>query len=319
LRALALGEGVVRFDPVRPDPIIPEGEALIRPLMAGICNTDLELAKGYMKFNGVLGHEFVGVVETSPNKELLGQRVVAEINCFCGKCDYCLNDLTKHCPERSVIGILDRDGAFADYVAAPVINLHPVPDSLSDQEAVFVEPLAAAFEILEQVNIGPDQDVAVLGDGKLGLLVAQVVATTNCHLLAVGKHNKRLSILAARNIKTALADEMGGEKARFDIEVEATGSPSGLSMAMDMVKPCGTIVLKSTVAKPLDIDINRLVIDEITVVGSRCGPFDKAIQALEDKLVDVIPLITETLPLDKGETALKLAADKSHIKILLEI
>jgi len=301
------------------DYLVPEpgeNEALIRVTCAGICNTDLEIVKGYMNFRGVPGHEFVGVVERCGNKALEGKRVVGEINLSCGNCLYCKSGLRNHCYNRSVLGILGKDGAFADYVTLPTGNLHPVPDSVPDEEAVFVEPLAAAFEILEQVGIGAEDRVCVLGDGKLGLLTAQVVSLTGCALVVGGRHKEKLSILERRGIETKLSSDI--TERVFDCVIDCTGSSLGIESAMKLVRPKGTIVLKTTVAKRDNIDMNVIVIDEITLVGSRCGPFEPAIHALETKTVDVLPLISRTFPLSEGVEAFNFASGKGILKVLLK-
>jgi len=303
-----------RIDYPIPEP--GENEALIRVTCAGICNTDLEIVKGYMNFRGVPGHEFVGVVERCGNKVLEGKRVVGEINLSCGNCLYCKSGLRNHCPDRSVLGILGRDGAFADYVTLPIGNLHLVPDSVSDEEAVFVEPLAAAFEILEQIGIGAEDRVCVLGDGKLGLLTAQVVSLTGCALVVGGRHKEKLSVLERRGIETKLSSDI--TERVFDCVIDCTGSPLGIESAMKLVRPKGTIVLKTTVAKRDNIDMNTIVIDEITLVGSRCGPFEPAIHALKVKAVDVLPLISRTFPLSEGVEAFNFASGKGILKVLLE-
>ncbi|MEK7242032.1 MAG: alcohol dehydrogenase catalytic domain-containing protein, partial [Planctomycetota bacterium] len=243
----------------RKDYPIPQragGEALIRVLQAGICNTDIEIVRGYMPFQGVLGHEFVGVVEGAEDKTWVGKRVVGEINCPCRECEYCRQGLGNHCPNRKVLGILGKDGAFADYVTLPVANLHELPTSISNLQAVFVEPIASAFRILEQVNIGPKDKVAVLGDGKLGLLVAQVMAGTGCELTAIGWHPEKLEILAKKKIKTRLVHE--GPHQKFDLCVDCTGSPKGLELALDLVRPMGKIVLKSTFAGGERLNLSQL-------------------------------------------------------------
>jgi len=301
------------------DYLVPEpgeNEALIRVTCAGICNTDLEIVKGYMNFKGVPGHEFVGVVERCGNKALEGKRVVGEINLSCGNCLYCKSGLRNHCYNRSVLGILGKDGAFADYVTLPTGNLHPVPDSVPDEEAVFVEPLAAAFEILEQVGIGAEDRVCVLGDGKLGLLTAQVVSLTGCALVVGGRHKEKLSILERRGIETKLSSDI--TERVFDCVIDCTGSSLGIESAMKLVRPKGTIVLKTTVAKRDNIDMNVIVIDEITLVGSRCGPFEPAVHALETKSVDVLPLISRTFPLSEGVEAFNFASGKGVLKVLLK-
>jgi threonine dehydrogenase-like Zn-dependent dehydrogenase len=320
MRAIVINDtGAIKFDPSHPAPVPNSSYALIRPTLAGVCNTDLELAKGYMGYKGVLGHEFTGIVEQAEDSELIGKRVVSEINFACGHCTMCDRGLHRHCQNRTVLGILGASGAFADYLIAPSQNLHIVPDSVSDRQAVFTEPLAAALEIMEQIDINPDQQVAVMGDGKLGLLIAQALATTGCDLTAIGRHENRLSILSGRGLKTAFDSELKGENSIFDVVIDATGSPTGLATALDLVRPCGTIVLKTTVSNPGELDINRIVIDEIQVLGSRCGPFDKALLALEGGGIDVEPMITDVLPLERGVEALKLAEDNTRLKILLEI
>jgi threonine dehydrogenase-like Zn-dependent dehydrogenase len=325
MKALVFDKSL-RFVPDYPDPSPCAGEALIRVTCAGICNTDLEIAKGYMGFSGILGHEFVGVVEKSPDTRFLGKRVVGEINCPCGKCEMCKLGLGRHCPTRTVLGIAGRNGAFAERLTLPVENLHLVPDNLPDDEAVFTEPTAAAFEILEQLpGLGRKDSAAVLGDGKLGLIVAQVLATTGCRLLAIGKHPKKLSILKARRIETALVPRLArsappsasSRAPRFDYVVDCTGSPSGFELANKLVRPRGTIVLKTTVADAAPLNLVPIVINEITVVGSRCGPFPPAFESLRTRKVDVRPLITATFPIEKGLTAMRRAAQKGILKILL--
>ena len=286
--------------------------------LAGICNTDLELARGYMGFSGVLGHEFVGVVERAEEAALLGKRVVGEINIACGKCAYCRDGLKNHCPNRSVLGILGKDGAFAEFLTLPVENLHEVPSSVTDEEAVFAEPLAAALQITRQIEITPSMKVAVLGDGKLGLLIGQALQLAGGRLVVIGHHAKRLEILARRGIGAVLEPASAEWGREFDVVVDATGSPTGLELAYRLVKPRGTIVLKTTVAKMDLFDLNRLVIDEVALVGSRCGPFDAALLALAKKDVDVKPLISRSMPLREGVEAMRLAASATPApKILL--
>lgn len=298
---------------------MPErGEVLVRVTLAGICNTDLELARGYMGFSGVLGHEFVGVVERSEEAALLGKRVVGEINIACGKCACCRDGLKNHCSNRSVLGIFGKNGAFAEYLTLPVENLHEVPSSVTDEEAVFTEPLAAAFQITRQIQITPSMKVAVLGDGKLGLLIGQALQLSGSRLVVIGHHAERLEILARRGIGAVLEPATAEWGREFDVVVDATGSSAGLELAYRLVKPRGTIVLKTTVAKMDLFDLNRLVIDEVTLVGSRCGPFDAALSALAKKEVDVKPLISRRMPLRDGVEAMKLASTPmSAPKILL--
>ncbi|HZN01549.1 MAG TPA: alcohol dehydrogenase catalytic domain-containing protein, partial [Pyrinomonadaceae bacterium] len=269
-------------------------EALVRVLLSGICNTDLEIVKGYMGFRGTLGHELVGVVAEGPSA-WLGKRVVSEINFACGGCEYCARDLGRHCPLRTVMGIVGQDGAFAESVAVPIVNLHAVPDGVSDDEAVFTEPLAAAFEIREQVRIDANTEATVLGDGKLGLLVAQVLALAGARVLLVGKHDERLAIVRARNVETITFDAW--DRTPRDVTVEATGTSAGLPLALAATRPRGTLVLKSTVADREPIDMAPFVIHEISLVGSRCGPFAPALAALADQRVDVRSLIAARFPL----------------------
>lgn len=300
-----------------PKPAPLPGEALVRVRLAGICATDLEIVKGYMGFKGVLGHEFTGVVEECEDKDLVGRRVTGEINLGCGSCRWCASGVRNHCPDRRVLGILGKDGVFAEYVTLPVENLHPVPDSVPDKEAVFVEPLAAAFRVTEQVDLGPGARACVLGDGRLGLLTAQAIALTGAEVVVSGRHTEKLSIVAERGIKTVVGTE--SIEPGFDVVVDATGSPGGLDSALGLVRPTGTVVLKTTVSTPHKADMNRLVIDEITLVGSRCGPFGPAIKALSDEgAVEVGALIERTFPLDQGVEAFEYAGRKGVMKVLLQ-
>lgn len=299
----------------RPAPHSSPGVAVVRVTLAGICNTDLELTRGYMQFRGVLGHEFVGVVADGPDA-WRGRRVVGEINFACGRCDLCAAGLGRHCRARTVMGILGADGAFAEYVAVPVANLHAVPDAVADDAAVFCEPLAAAFEILEQVPAAARARCVVLGDGKLGLLVAQVLASAGAEVLAVGRHAGKLARLAARGIATVTAD--GWDRAPADVVVEATGTAEGFALAVGATRPRGTLVLKSTVAHAAPLHLAPVVIDELTIVGSRCGPFAPALAALARDAVDVRPLISERRALRDGVDALAAAARPGALKVLLE-
>lgn len=296
-------------------PKTKENEALVKVLMAGICNTDIEIVKGYMGFEGVLGHEFVGLVERAPDQQWIGQRVCGEINLGCGKCSYCQRRLSRHCPDRTVLGILNHNGAFAEYLTLPLINLHPIPDILPDKYAVFVEPLAAALEILEQVHIEPNDKVAVIGDGKLGLLICQVLRLTGCTLSLIGKHKRKLSLAKSWGVSTTQLEQLPNDK--FDVVVEASGSPSGFSTAMNLVCPRGTIVLKSTYHGDLDVNAAPIVINEISIIGSRCGPFEAAIRILERGLVEVESLIDDVYPFDQALQAFERAERKDTLKILL--
>jgi len=301
--------------------IIPEPkeeEALIKVITAGICNTDVEITKGYMGFNGILGHEFVGMVEkiNSKNQELLGKRVVGEINCGCQTCDFCKNGLEIHCPNRSVLGIFNRNGCFAEYTTLPLKNLYEVPENITNQEATFVEPIAAAYEILEQIKITPNKKVLVLGDGKLGLLVALVLNLTGAEIILVGKHPEKLSIAQNQGVKTQTLNQLKIEKI-YDIVVEATGSISGFETAISLTKPRGTLVLKSTLASEKPLNLSQIVIDEITIIGSRCGPFKPAIDALKNKLIDVKPLISGEFEFKDAKNAFELAKTKGVLKVLI--
>lgn len=300
-----------------PVPQRGKDEALIRVSYAGICNTDLEITRGYMNFRGILGHEFVGVIEECDRKNAIGDRVVGEINIGCGTCPFCLNSSSRHCPDRTVLGIRDKDGVFADYITLPVANLHTVPDHISDEEAVFAEPLAAAFEIFEQIDIKSSDRVCVMGDGKLGLIVSLVLAASNCDVTTIGHHDEKLSILAKRGIKTGLGHLF--QEAEFDIVVECTGSGSGIETALKIVRPKGQVILKTTVAGQRAAPLNHIVINEIALIGSRCGPFKPALRALASGEVDLAPLISRIYALDDGINALQYASQKGVIKVLLKM
>ena len=314
MRAIVLDDRV-SVTAGRPAPTPAPGEVLVRVTRAGVCETDLQLIKGYMGFRGVLGHEFVGVAESGP---LAGRRVVGEINCACWSCDTCRKGLPTHCPNRTVLGILNHDGAFADLIAVPQRNLHAVPDSLSDDVAVFTEPVAAAFQIPVQLTVGRTDRVAILGDGRLGNLCAQVLARLSDHVLAIGKHSEKLAILAALGIATTVLSKPLDERS-FDIVVDCTGSESGLPTALKLVRPRGTIVLKTTVAGQQTLAWAPFVIDEITLVGSRCGPFDHALAALERGHVQVQSLISDRFDLSQGLDALARAQTKGVLKVLIDV
>lgn len=292
-----------------------EGEALIAVEAAGICRTDIEITQGYMEFRGVLGHEFAGsVLECGSVPDLVGKRVVGEINIAPGVTD----DLARrHAPDRSVIGIWKRDGCFAERISMPVENLHVAPSEVDAKSAVFVEPVAASLEILEQLHVRPVDRVVVVGDGKLGLLVVQVLRLTGCELLLVGKHESKLKIARSFGVETELLEDVGKE--RFDIVVDCSGRPEGLQTSLSLTRPRGTLVLKSTTAIPPDFDPSQIVVDEITIVGSCCGPFPPAIRLLADNLVGVEPLIEAIYPLSKGIEALEHAARPGALKVLLEM
>src|SRR6266568_3717152 len=315
MRAIWLEGRQLRLRDDVPVPEPPPGEALVRVHQAGICNTDLELVRGYYPYTGILGHEFVGTVQQGP-EPLRGRRVVGEINAVCGCCGACRAGRRTHCERRTVLGIVGRHGAFADYLTLPVENLHVVPDAVSTDAGVFTEPLAAALEIQEQVPIGSGDRVLVVGDGKLGQLVAQTLALTGCTLLVVGRHDSKLALLATRGIETAHADRaMRGE---FDVAVECTGDPEGFAVAQRAVRPRGTLVMKSTYAGALTLDASAVVVQELTLVGSRCGPFAPALRLLVEKLVAVEPMIHARYPLGEALTAFDHAQRPGVLKVLLD-
>lgn len=294
-------------------------EVLVRVTLAGICNTDLEIALGYAGFSGTLGHEFVGVIESLPEvgSLTLGQRVVGEINAGCGNCDLCRGGDSRHCAKRTVLGIVGRNGAHAEFVQLPIANLLPVPDTVSDEQAVFTEPLSAACGILERARISERTDVAVIGDGKLGLLCAQVLATTGAPVTLLGKHRNKLEIVARRGIETATIDKAQSRARQFDVVVEASGSATGFNLALELLRPRGTLVLKSTFHGATDLNAARIVVDEISVIGSRCGRFAPALELLKANAVDVTSLISEEQSLSDGLRAMKRAAAPGVLKILL--
>jgi len=300
-----------------PIPEPKQNEALIKIIKAGICNTDLEILRGYMNFEGVLGHEFVGRVVKSEEKKWIGKRVVGEINIGCGICDYCLKNKVNHCPSRKVVGILNKDGVFSEYITLPLSNLHIVPDKISDKIAVFTEPLAAALRILEQIKLNRKDKVLILGDGKLGLLIAQVIKRIGVSTYCIGKHKKNLKILEEKGVKTLLAGEKIPEK--FDIIIEATGNKEGFKIALNYVKPEGKIILKSTYKGDINIDISAVVINEFHIIGSRCGPFDEALKWLKKRLIDVESLIDGEYFLNEWEKAFSEAQKSGNLKILFTI
>lgn len=332
MRALVYQNNKLALDNHYPQPEPTDGEALIRVLQAGICNTDLEIVRGYMGFEGILGHEFVGVVEAvhegsgaTPLTSLIGKRVVGEINAACHRADcfYCQHDMPTHCPHRTTLGIVNRNGAFAEYLTLPTRNLHLVPNNVSDEEAVFVEPLAANFEIFEQVHVRPTDSVIVLGDGKMGQLAAQVLALASCDVLMVGKHPEKLALAGERGIATRLLDDAGEllQKAgrRVDVVVECSGAAQGLELALQLVRPRGTVILKSTVADKSGLHLAPIVIDEIRVQGSRCGPFAPALRALSQHTIDVHPLISASYTLDDALAAFTYARQPGVLKVLVQI
>ncbi|HEX5705298.1 MAG TPA: alcohol dehydrogenase catalytic domain-containing protein [Pyrinomonadaceae bacterium] len=342
MKALRFKEGTLAISDIA-EPVA-DGEALVRVTLSGICNTDLEIARGYAGFEGTLGHEFVGVIEEvsddgavalrtgsparaarvgsigSAQSEVIlrvGDRVVGEINAGCGVCDLCRAGDPRHCPRRTVLGIVGRDGAHAEFLKLPLVNLLPVPDEIPDERAVFTEPLAAACGILERVSITEDIRVAVIGDGKLGLLCAQVVATTGAKVTLIGKHRAKLAIAARRGIETNTIAEAHQRKGEFGVTVEASGSPTGFALAVELLHPRGVVVLKSTFHGATEIEAAPLVVNEITVVGSRCGRFAPALDLLKQNAIDVDSLVSDEFALSDGLSAMRRAAERDVMKVLL--
>jgi alcohol dehydrogenase len=335
-----LFDGQLRLANDHPEPAPLPCEALIRPTLVGICNTDIEITRGYMSFHGVLGHEFVGVVAACDDRAWLGRRVVGEINAACGRCAVCARGDASHCSERTTLGIDRRDGAMAELFSLPVACLHEVPPGMPDEVAVFAEPLAAALEILEQSHIRPTDRVAVVGDGKLGLLCAQVLRLPGCEVVVVGRHPERWDLLRELGVEAIPVEQMrAGERASgrtgqehsvsshrpaarslprsFDVVVDCTGQPAGLAVARGLVRPRGRLVLKSTFAAESGLNLSMLVVDEVTLVGSRCGPFAPALRLLDRGLVRVQPLIAGRFALREGLQAFHAA--NHQLKMLLEI
>ena len=313
---------------------IGDGEAVVRVTLSGICNTDLEIARGYAGFQGTIGHEFVGVIESlsearasarapNPSEPSLtvglapGQRVVGEINAGCGVCDLCRSGDPRHCPQRTVLGIVGRDGAHAEFLKLPMVNLLPVPREIPDEHAVFAEPLAAACGILERAVVSEDTNLAVIGDGKLGLLCAQVLATTGAAVTLIGKHQNKLQIAARRSLETITVEQASSRTRQFDLVVEASGSSSGFQLALDVLRPRGVLVLKSTFHGGREMNAARIVVDEISVVGSRCGRFAPALELLRSNTIDVESLISEEFALADGVGAMERAAESNVLKVLL--
>lgn len=315
VKALRFDGEKLNYDPNYPE--INSDEAIVKVRLAGICGTDLEILQGYMSFEGVLGHEFVGVVIKSKNKELVGKRVVGEINVGCERCESCRKGMQRHCPNRSVLGILNRDGAFAEYLSLPEKNLHVIPDSISDEQAVFLEPIAAAFEIKDQVAINPNWSIAIVGDGRLAQLIAMVLKTACLNITCFGRYENKLKRLETLGLNTKIGISQEQEK-KFDLVVEATGSNSGFLDSMKLVKPRGVVVLKSTIASKKNLDLTPAVVNEITLVGSRCGPFRPAIDALATKKIAVDGMIESEYTLDKFKEAFEHAKKSSTLKIVLK-
>ncbi|HXX21802.1 MAG TPA: alcohol dehydrogenase catalytic domain-containing protein [Terriglobia bacterium] len=298
-------------------PIPKTDEALIRVTLAGICGTDREILKGYSAFRGVIGHEFVGRVVESSEAAWIGERVVGEINTSCGECAWCLRGLGRHCPRRTVMGIVNRQGCFAEYVALPLRNLHRVPATIPDEAAVFVEPLAAATEILAQMRLAPGTNVAVLGDGRLGLLVAQVVKNAGAQVTLVGKHTWKLELARSWGVRVMTENQCELQPASVPVVVEATGSPRGLEEALRLVEPRGTVVMKSTFHGPARFDATKLVVDEITLIGSRCGDFSTALSLLQQGQVKVQPLLSKVFPFEESLKAFEHLEKTACLKVCL--
>jgi threonine dehydrogenase-like Zn-dependent dehydrogenase len=299
-----------------PQPERPGGFALIRLIQAGICNTDLELQRGYYGFSGIPGHEFVGEVVAADSKELIGKRVVGEINLACGGCSWCRRGMGRHCPSRSVLGIVRHPGAFREFLTLPETNLHVVPDSIPTEVAVFTEPLAAACEVLDQARIPCSSVVAVLGDGKLGLLVAQVLQVNGYRVHQFGRHADKLRIAAKAGVVTELRGAHLPEAA-YQWVVDATGSQAGLHAAIRMAEPRGTIILKSTVHGEIPLDTAPVIVNEITLIGSRCGRFEPALELLQLGAIDVTSMISDRMPLANAPAAFARAAQRGAMKVLL--
>lgn len=297
---------------------IPErpGESLVKVISAGICNTDLEITKGYAGFNGVPGHEFVGRVVKSEDASLIGQRVAGEINVGCNACELCRQGDQRHCPERTVLGIKGRDGAFAEFLSLPARNLLPVPNQISDEAAVFIEPLAAACRILDQVEIKPSTRVAVVGDGKLAQLIVRALSPAGCEITVFGKHPEKLELAAMAGAICAPSADTSQAR-RLDVVVEASGSATGLETAIRLVRPRGVIVLKSTHHKATPVEMSPVVVNEVSIIGSRCGRFKPAIDLLASGLVDVTPLISDRLPIDEGLLAFERADAPGTLKVII--
>lgn|SRR5487761_68826 len=314
MRALEF-DGQLKFRTNYPNPVA-DGESLVRVRVAGICGTDLELTRGYMAFRGIPGHEFVGEVIKSANRAMLGRRVAGEINAGCGRasCRWCRGAMARHCPDRTVLGILGRNGAFAEMLALPDANLAVIPDSIPDELAVFIEPLAAAYEIFEQTHMARDRSVAVLGDGRLGATVALALRAEGHLPIVLGRHRDKLDRLTRLGLKTQLESEIAG---KFDVVVDCTGKSGGFARAIELVAPRGTIILKSTTAAGAELNLAPIVINEINVIGSRCGRFAPAIAAMESGRIDLRSLIDAEFPLDQWRAAFSAAENSPAFKILL--
>jgi threonine dehydrogenase-like Zn-dependent dehydrogenase len=316
MQALFLDNSSVIFLNDYPKPSVGKEQAIIRVIYAGICSTDLELVKGYAGFRGVPGHEFVGVIEQAEDNNRIGQRVVGEINLGCGACTVCLGHGSAHCPQRTVLGIIEKDGAFADYLTMPIENLYQVPGTIEDRVAVFTEPLAAALRIREQVIVPPSEPIAVVGPGKLGLLIGQVMALTGTDVIMLGRRPESLDFAEALGLKADLVDAV--ENNSFGFVIEATGNEAGLANSLRIVKPQGTLVMKSTFSGLANVDLTKLVVGELRVIGSRCGPFEPALRLLSRGVIEVASMIEAEYSLEDGVKAFEHAARPGARKILLK-
>lgn len=317
MRALIF-DGQLRFVHDYPEPELRPGEALIRPHLLGICNTDIELTRGYKDFHGVLGHEFVGTVVACEDASWVGQRVVGEINAACGNCSWCHRGLQSQCPNRTTLGIMRREGAMADLFSLPISCLHRVPDSMTDEVAVFAEPVAAALEILEQTHIRPTDRVAVVGDGKLGILCAQAVRLAGCSVTMIGRHPERCEFLHDLGIETLHSNALSNNQTMaYNLVVECTGQASGFATARQLIEPRGRFVLKSTFAGESTVNLTDLVVDEIELIGSRCGPFAPAVRLLAQGQFATDPMIQGRFPLEDALKAFE--ATRGRLKVLLEV
>jgi len=318
MKGLWLENKILSYREDIPLPEIPEGELLVKVLRTGVCNTDIELIKGYYFYNGVIGHEFVGrVVDANAPEEMKGRRVVGEINCVCHKCEFCGRDLQRHCSNRTVMGIVNRSGTHAQYLTLPKENLLLVPDELSTEDLCFVEPLAAALEIQEQITFLTTDKVAVIGDGKLGLLIAKTIANTGCDLKVYGHHEEKLKILVTDQICTQSTPITKDELHTYDVVVECTGNEFAFQDAVSLLKPRGTLVMKSTHEGTTKINAAAIVVNELTLIGSRCGPFDKAIELIKSKKINFDGLLTKCFPLERGLEAFDYAKQKDILKVQL--
>lgn len=317
MKGLWLENKILSYRDDLPMPTLEAGEALIKTTLAGICATDLEMVKGYYSFTGVPGHEFVGIVEEAPGREdLIGKRVVGNINIVCHACSACVAGRTSHCENRRTLGIWDYNGVFAEYVKLPLENLYVVPETVKDEEAVFTELLAAAMQIPSQIQITPKDRVVIVGAGRLGLLIAQVLRLSGADLTVVVRRPEPAKMLESLGIAWAYAEDL--PKANADIVVEVTGSAAGFALSQDLVRPAGKLVLKSTFKGDVQVNLSKLVVNEIEVIGSRCGPMDGALRLLEQGLIDTDAMISATYPLSRGLEAFEAAAAPGVLKVLLQ-